>query len=99
MHSHEEDGSKYLKYEQIISLSEAAITAQDLSGSAISRNMLLHDSSTKTIGAEHSDATSQTRPQLFDDKADWWFYDCGSFRQAEGVLHPQFVVRAGAQAQ
>ncbi len=31
VHSHEEDGSKYLKYEQIISLSEAAITAPNLS--------------------------------------------------------------------
>jgi hypothetical protein len=43
-HSHEEDGSKYRKYEQIISLSKAAITVQNLSGSAIRRNMLLHDS-------------------------------------------------------
>ncbi len=54
VHSHEEDGSKYLKYDQIISLSEAAITAPNLSGSAIRRNMLLHDSPTKTIGAEQS---------------------------------------------
>ncbi len=44
VHSHEEDSSKYLKYEQIISLSEAAITVPNLSGSAIRRNMLLHDS-------------------------------------------------------
>ena len=54
VHSHDEDGSKYLKYEQIISLSETAITAPNLSGSAIRRNMLLHNSPTKTIGAEHS---------------------------------------------
>ncbi len=57
VHSHEEDGSKYLKYEQIISLSEAVITVPNLSGSTIRRNMLLHDSPTcpsKTIGAEHS---------------------------------------------
>ncbi len=54
VHSHEEDGSKYLKNEQIISLSKAAITAPNLSGSAISRNMFLHDRPTKTIGAEHS---------------------------------------------
>ena len=54
VHSHEEEGSKYLKYDQIISLSEAAITAPNLSGSALRRNMLLHDGPTKTIGAEHS---------------------------------------------
>ncbi len=54
MHSHEEDGSKYLKYEQIISLSKPAITVPNLSGAAIRRDMLLHDSPTKTIGAEHS---------------------------------------------
>jgi hypothetical protein len=53
VHSHDEDGSKYLKYEQIISLSEAAITAPNLSGSAIRRNMLLHDSPSKTIAPEH----------------------------------------------
>jgi hypothetical protein len=35
-------------------LSEAAITAPNLSGSAIRRNMLFHDSPSKTIGAEHS---------------------------------------------
>ena len=59
VHSHEEDGSKYLKYEQIIALSEAAITAPNLSGSVIYRNMLLHDSPTKTIGAEHSRSVMQ----------------------------------------
>ncbi len=46
--------SKYLKYDQIISLSDEAIIAPNLSSSAIRRNMLLHDSPTKTIGAEHS---------------------------------------------
>jgi hypothetical protein len=35
------------------------------------------------------DATSQTRPQESDDKAAWWFYDCGLFRQFDGVLHPR----------
>ncbi len=56
VHSHDEDGSKYLKYDQIISLSEAAITVPNLSCSAVRRNMLLpvHDSPSKTIGAEHS---------------------------------------------
>ncbi len=57
VHSHAEDRSKYLKYDQIISLSEAAITeftVPNLSGSALRRKMLLHDSPTKTIGAEHS---------------------------------------------
>jgi hypothetical protein len=49
--SHDEDGSKFLKYDQ--KLSKAAITAPNLSGSAICRNMLLHDSPSKTIGAEH----------------------------------------------
>jgi hypothetical protein len=60
-HSHEEDCSKYLKYEQIISLSEAAITAPNLSCSAIRRNMLLHDSPTKIIGAEHCSSRSVMR--------------------------------------
>ena len=53
MPSHDEDGSKYLKYDQIISVSEAAITVPNLSGSAIRRNMLLHDSPSKTIAPEH----------------------------------------------
>ncbi len=54
MHSDDEDGSKYLKNEQIISLSEAAIIVPNLFGSAIRRKMLLHDSPSKTVGAEHS---------------------------------------------
>jgi hypothetical protein len=54
VHSHDYDGFKYLKYDQITSLSEAAITEPNLSGSAIRNNMLLHDSPSKTIGAEHS---------------------------------------------
>ncbi len=54
VHSHEEDASKYLKYEQIILVSEAAITAPNLSSSAIHRNMPLHDSPTKTIGTKHN---------------------------------------------
>ena len=53
VHSHDEDGSKYLKYDQIISLSEAANKAPNLSCSAICRNMLLHDSPSKTIAPEH----------------------------------------------
>jgi len=53
VHSHDEDGSKYLKYDQIISLSEAVITAPNLSCSAIRRNTLLHDSPSKTIAPEH----------------------------------------------
>ena len=57
VHSHDEDGSKYLKYDQkIISLSEAGITAQNLSGSAIRRKMLLHDSPSKTIAADIAEA-------------------------------------------
>jgi hypothetical protein len=64
MHSHEEDGSKYLKYDQIIFLSEAAIKVPNLSCSAIRRNMLLHDSPTKTIGAEHSRCKKFTTKQF-----------------------------------
>ncbi len=45
VHSHDEDCSKYFKYDQIISVSEAAIT--------IRKNMLLHDSPSKTIAPEH----------------------------------------------
>jgi hypothetical protein len=53
MNSHATDKSKYLKYEQIISLSEAAVTVPNLSAVVIRRNLLMHDSPTKTIGVEH----------------------------------------------
>ncbi len=53
MNSHATDKSKYPKYEQIISLSEAAVTVLNLSAAVIRRNLLMHDSPTKTIGVEH----------------------------------------------
>jgi len=53
MKSHATVKSKYLKYDQIISLSEAAITAQNLSAAVIRRNLLMHDSLTKTIGVQY----------------------------------------------
>jgi hypothetical protein len=53
MKSHATDKSKYLKYDQIISLSEAAVTVSNLSATVIRRNFLMHDSRTKTIGVQH----------------------------------------------
>ncbi len=53
MKSHATDKSKYLKYDQIISPSEAAVTDPNLSAEVIRRNLLMHDSPTKTIGVQH----------------------------------------------
>ena len=51
--SHAQDDSKTLKYEQMIAIREAAITAQQLSAAMLRRNMTMHDSLTKTIAPEH----------------------------------------------
>ena len=51
--SHENDGSKYLKYDQIISIHDAAVTTPSLSGVVIRQNMLMLDSPSKTIGEKH----------------------------------------------
>ncbi len=56
MKSHATDKSKYLKYDQIISLSEAADTAPNLSEAVIRRNLLMHDRPTKTIGVQHRES-------------------------------------------
>ena len=53
MKSHATDKSKYLKYDQIISMLEAAVTAPNLSAAVIRRNLLMHDSLTTTIGVQH----------------------------------------------
>ena len=50
--SHADDGSKYLKYDQIISVSEAVVSAPTASGATLRRNMLMHGSPSKTIPAE-----------------------------------------------
>ncbi len=49
INSHVTDKSKYLKYEQINSQSEAAVTAPNLSAAVIQRNLLMLDSPTTTI--------------------------------------------------
>jgi hypothetical protein len=59
MKSHATDKSKYLKYDQIISLSEAAVTAPNLSEAVIRRNLLMHDRPTKTIGVQHRQRVSR----------------------------------------
>jgi hypothetical protein len=59
MKSNATDKSKYLKYEQIISLSEAAVTAPNLSAAVIRRNLLMYDSPTKTIGVQHHQSVSR----------------------------------------
>ena len=48
-HSHDNDRSKKLKYDQIISVVEAAKTAPTLSGAMLRRNLCDHRSPTKTI--------------------------------------------------
>ena len=47
--SHETDESKTLTYQQIVSVVEAAKTAPTLSGTVLRRNLMDHNSPTKTI--------------------------------------------------
>jgi hypothetical protein len=51
--SHAQSDSKKLKYDQMVSIRDAVVTAPQLSATMLSRNMQLHDSVTKTIPAEH----------------------------------------------
>jgi hypothetical protein len=51
--SHAQDGSKKLKYEQMVAIRDAIVTAQQLSAAMLHRNMQMHDGPTKTIPAEH----------------------------------------------
>jgi hypothetical protein len=51
--SHAQDDSKKLKYEQMVAIRDAVVTAPQLSASMLRRNMQMHDSPTKTIPAEH----------------------------------------------
>jgi hypothetical protein len=52
--SHAQDDSKKLKYEQIVAIRDAVVTAHQLSAAMLRRNMEMHhDSLTKTIPAEH----------------------------------------------
>jgi hypothetical protein len=50
--SHEQDCSKRLKYAQMVAIREAVVTAPQLSAVQLRRNMLQHDSPTKTIPPE-----------------------------------------------
>ncbi len=51
--SHAQDDSKKLKYDQIVAIRDAVVTAHQLSAATLRRNMEMHDSPTKTIPAEH----------------------------------------------
>ena len=51
--SHAVDCSKKLKYNQVVAIREAVVTAPQLSARVLRRNMTLHDSPTKTIPPEH----------------------------------------------
>jgi hypothetical protein len=42
-----------IKYDQIISLTEASVKVPSLSCSVIRKNMLMHNSPSKTIGLQH----------------------------------------------
>jgi hypothetical protein len=48
-HSHGQDYSKGLKEQQIVAVQEAVRTAPGVSASQLRRNMLVHNSPTKTI--------------------------------------------------
>ncbi len=48
-----QDDSKKLKYDQIVAIRDAVVTAHQLSAAMLRRNMEMHDSPTKTIPAEH----------------------------------------------
>ncbi len=50
--SHDNDGSKKLKYDLSVSVHEAAKTAPTLSGAVLRRNLMDHDSPTKTISLQ-----------------------------------------------
>ncbi len=64
MKSHATDKSKYLKYEQIISLLEAAVAVPNLSAVVLRRNLLMHDSLTKTIGVQHHQSASDVPAKI-----------------------------------
>jgi hypothetical protein len=51
--SHAQDDSKKLKYEQMVAIRDAVVTAPQLSAAMLRRNMQMHGSPTKTIPAEH----------------------------------------------
>jgi hypothetical protein len=51
--SHAQDDPKKLKYEEMVAIRDAVVTAQQLSAAMLRRNMQMHDSPTKTIPAEH----------------------------------------------
>jgi hypothetical protein len=53
-HSHGQDYSKGLKEQQIVAVQEAVRTAPGVSASQLRRNMLLHNSLTKTIVPQNS---------------------------------------------
>jgi hypothetical protein len=50
--SHAQDDSKKVKYEQMVEIRDAVVTAPQLSAAMLHRNMQMHDSPTKTT-AEH----------------------------------------------
>ncbi len=51
--SHAQDDSKKLKYQQMVAIRDAVVTALQLSAAMLRRNMEMHESPTKTIPAEH----------------------------------------------
>ncbi len=50
--NHAQDDSKKLKYEQMVAIRDAVVTALQLSASMLRRNMQMHCSPTKMIQAE-----------------------------------------------
>jgi hypothetical protein len=51
--SHAQNDSKKRKYEQMVAIRDAVVTAPQLSASMLRRNMQMHGSPTKTFPAEH----------------------------------------------
>jgi hypothetical protein len=67
--SHDDDGSKKLKHSQIVSVVEAAKTAPALSSAVLHRNLMVHDSLTKTILPQLQRCVQRSLPRMCSSKS------------------------------
>jgi hypothetical protein len=63
--SHENDGSKYLEYDRIVSVHDAVITVPQLSSAQLHRNMQLADRPSKIIEAKHLQSVQRSVYNVF----------------------------------
>ncbi len=100
--SHAQDDSKKLKYEQMVAIRDAVVTAPQLSAAMLRRNMQMHGSPTKTISAEHlrsfQHQVYRVRKQLCAQQLKGFNLD-DSYGKAARLCRLPPVVDAGAQAQ